>query len=457
MLKRQIRKSQLTLLASDTVAILVAVQAAIFLGTGQYLLLTRGFKSIVVGYWFFLSLLFYITDLYNLRRDQQSDEIASLVVLDSALAAAFLTLSFYFYQRWSFGRSFFVSLFLVTPGLVMMGRLAWSRLRGALTRPSTMAVLGDGPALEELGMVAREHRLKVVNVQVARCVPVPAGTQSETHSPHEGAGELQDVVANLRPDIIVLEPSAPLDPGTARALIDARFSGVAVLDFPTAFQMLSGKLPLNHMDGQWFLSAQGFQFFESNIAVRVKRLLDLGLAFAILLITVPLLPLIALGVKLSSKGPALYIQERVGRSGQIFRLFKFRTMSVGADTAGLWTLKNDPRVFPFGRLLRLTRLDELPQLINVLRGDMSFVGPRPESLLLVDLYRREIPYYNLRSAVRPGITGWAQINYPYGSSVKDAVEKLKYDLHYIQHLSLLFDIQIVLRTIRTVLGRQGSQ
>ena len=221
--------------------------------------------------------------------------------------------------------------------------------------------------------------------------------------------------------------------------------------------MLSGKLPLNHMDGQWFLSAQGFQFFESNIAVRVKRLLDLGLAFALLIVTAPVLPLIALGVKISSKGPALYIQERVGRSGQIFRLFKFRTMSVGADTAGLWTLKNDPRVFPFGRLLRLTRLDELPQLVNVLKGDMSFVGPRPESLLLVDLYRREIPYYKLRSAVRPGITGWAQINYPYGSSVKDAVEKLKYDLHYIQHLSLLFDIQIVLRTIRTVLGRQGSQ
>src|SRR5690242_5669931 len=457
MLKRQIRKSQLTLLASDTIAILVAVQAAIFLGTGQYLLLARGFKSIVVGYWFFLSLLFYITDLYNLRRDQQSDELASLVVLDSALAAAFLTLSFYFYRRWSFGRSFFVSLFLVTPGLVMMGRLIWSRLRGALTRPSTIAVLGDGPALEELGMVAREHRLKVVNVQVARCVPIPAGTQSEANSPRDGAGELQDIVVNLRPDIIVLEPSVPLDPGSARALIDARFSGVAVLDFPTAFQMLSGKLPLDYMDVQWFLSAQGFQFFESNIAVRVKRLLDLGLALALLVITSPLLPLIALGVKMSSKGPAFYIQERVGRSGQIFRLFKFRTMSVGADAEGPWTMKNGPRVFPFGRLLRLTRLDELPQLVNVLKGDMSFVGPRPESLLLVDLYRREIPYYNLRSAVRPGITGWAQINYPYGSSVKDAVEKLKYDLHYIQHLSLLFDIQIVLRTIRTVLGRQGSQ
>jgi exopolysaccharide biosynthesis polyprenyl glycosylphosphotransferase len=457
MLKRQIRNSQLMLLASDTVAILAAVQVAISLGTGKYLLLTQGFKSVAVGYCFFLSLLFYITDLYNVRRDQHSDETASLVVLNAAIAAAFLTLSFYFYPRWRFGRSFFVILFLGTPGLVMTGRLLWSHLRGALTRPSTVAVLGDGPAVEELGMVARQHKLKVVNLPVARYVPMLSGTQSRTISQQDGSGELYDAMASLHPDIIVLEPFASLDPGTARTLIGARFSGITVLDFPTAFQMLSGKLPLNHMDGQWFLSAQGFQFFESNIAVRLKRLFDLGLACALLVVTAPLLPLIALGIKLCSKGPALYIQERVGRNRQVFRLLKFRTMSVGADSGGPWTVKNDPRVFPFGRLLRLTRLDELPQLINVLRGDMSFVGPRPESLVLVKLYEREIPYYNLRSAVRPGITGWAQTNYPYGSSVADAVEKLKYDLHYIQHLSLLFDIQIVLRTVRTVLGRQGSQ
>ncbi|HKT12308.1 MAG TPA: sugar transferase [Terriglobia bacterium] len=457
MLKRQIRKSQLMLLAIDIIAILIAVQAAILLGTGKYILLTQSFKSIAVGYCFFLLLLFYITDLYNLRRDQQSDELASLVVLNSAIAAAFLTLSFYFYPRFSFGRSFFVSLFLMTPGLVMTGRLLWSRLRGALARPSTVAFLGDGPAVEELGNVAREHHLKVVKLPAASYATVPPGAPGQIIAYADGSGELQEAMAYLQPDIIVMEPSASLDSGVARTLIDARFSGITVLDFPTAFQMLSGKLPLNYMDAKWFLSAQGFQFFESNIAVRLKRLLDLGLAFALFVVTAPLLPLIALGIKLSSKGPVFFLQERVGRNSQIFRLLKFRTMSVGADTDSPWTVKNDPRVFPFGRFLRLTRLDELPQLVNVLRGDMSFVGPRPESLVLVKLYKSAIPYYNLRSAVRPGLTGWAQINYPYGSSVEDAVEKLKYDLHYIQHLSLLFDIQIVLRTVRTVLGRQGSQ
>ncbi len=443
--------------ASDTIAILIAVQVAISLGTGQYTLLTHGFKSIAVSYCFFLSLLFYITDLYNLRRDQHSDETAALVVLDSVIGTSFITLSFYFYPRWSIGRSFFLSLFLGTPGLVMTGRLIWSHLHGALARPSTVAVLGDGPAVEELSQVASEHRLKVVTLPMTGNGHSSPDTQNKSTPPRSGAVELQDAMMSLRPEIIVLEPTTSLDPGMARALIDARFSGVTVLDFPTAFQMLSGKLPLDHMEGQWFLSAHGFQFFESNIAIKLKRLLDLGLAFTLLLVTSPLLPLIAVGIKISSKGPVLYIQERVGLNGQTFRLLKFRTMSVGAEAAGPWTMKNDPRVFSFGRLLRLTRLDEIPQLVNVLKGDMSFVGPRPESIVLVKLYKSEIPYYNLRSAVRPGLTGWAQVNYPYGSSVHDAVEKLKYDLHYIQHLSLLFDVQIVLKTFRTVLGRQGSR
>ncbi len=440
----------------DTIAILLSVQIAVALGTGRLVLLSRGFKSIAVGYCFFLTLLFYITDLYNLRRDQRSNETASLVVLDAAIGAAFVTLSFYFFPRYSIGRGFFLTIFLVTPGLVMAARLFWSHLQGALSRPSTVGVLGDGPGVEELRRVATEHRLKIVSLPAASGLSSQADQDPSDPAP-DCAGALQSAMARLRPDIIVLGPSPALDPATAQALIDARFSGLTVLDFPTTFQMLSGKLPLEHMDSQWFLSAQGFQFFESNMAVRMKRLLDLGLAFALLLATAPLLPLIALGIRLSSKGPVLYIQERVGLNGEIFRLFKFRTMSVGADSDSPWTMKNDPRVFPFGRVLRLTRLDELPQLVNVLKGDMSFVGPRPESLVLVELYRSAIPYYNLRSAVRPGLTGWAQVNYRYGSSVQDAVEKLKYDLHYIQNLSLLFDLQIVLKTIRTVLGRQGSQ
>ncbi len=447
---------QLTMWASDVIAILLSVQIAVVLSTGRMLPITKGFKSVATGYCFFLTLLFYITDLYNPRRDQQTQETASLIVLDTAISAAFVTLSFFFVPHWSFGRSFFLISFLVTPGVVMSERLLCARVQGVLGRPSTLGVLGDGPEIEELRRIASEHKLNVVALPTTGNGHRPPN-QNSSGPPQDGADALQQALNHLRPDIIVLGPSASLDPAASRALIDARFSGVTVLDFPTTFQMLSGKLPLDYMDGQWFLSAQGFQFFESNVAVRMKRLLDLSMALVLLLATAPLLPLIALGIKFSSKGPVLYIQERIGLNGQAFRLFKFRTMSVGADSEGYWTMKNDPRVFPLGRLLRLTRLDELPQLVNVLKGDMSFVGPRPLSLALAQVCRETTPYYSLRSAVRPGLTGWAQVNYRYGSSVQDEVEKLKYDLHYIQHLSLLLDLQIVLKTFRTVLGRQGSQ
>jgi exopolysaccharide biosynthesis polyprenyl glycosylphosphotransferase len=444
--------------AGDVAAILVAVQIAISLTVRQGLFITHGFKSIALGSCFFLTLLFYITDLYNPRRAQRSQQTASLVVLDVAIAIAFVTLGFYFYPRWAISRSFFLVVFLATPGLVVAERLLWSRLYGALARPSVVGVLGDGPAVEELRRVASEHKLQVVPLSVRNDGLMPEPGESGEVSSGNGTAALEASLARLRPDIIVLSPSVALDSEAARLLIDARFSGITVLDLPTMFQLLSGKLPLEHLDAEWLLRAHGFQFFESNMAMKTKRLSDLALASAFLLLSSPLWPLIAIGIKISSRGPVFYRQERVGQNEQVFRLIKFRTMVTNSEANGpVWAAQNDDRIFYFGRLLRLFRLDELPQLVNILKGDMSFVGPRPERPIFVKELKRSIPYYSLRSALRPGLTGWAQVNYSYGASPTDALEKLKYDLHYIQHLSLLFDLQIVLRTFRTVLGRQGSR
>jgi exopolysaccharide biosynthesis polyprenyl glycosylphosphotransferase len=458
MLKRQMRNRQLMLWGGDAVAILVAVQIAIILTAGQRIPFSHGFKSIAIGSCFFLTLLFYITDLYNPRRDQRSQQTASLVVLDVAIAMAFVTLGFYFYPRWSISRSFFLVIFLVTPGLVMAERLLWSRLYGALTRPSVVGVLGDGLAVEELRQVASEHKLKVVPLSLPNHGPAPAMGHRAGGTSGNGMAALQESLSRLRPDIVVLGPSVALDPAAARLLIDARFSGITVLDLPSMFQLLSGKLPLEHLDAEWLLRAHGFQFFESTMAVKAKRLSDLALAAVFMVLSSPLWPLLALGIKISSRGPVFYTQERVGQNERVFRLVKFRTMATNSETDGpVWASRDDGRVFFFGRLLRLFRLDELPQLINILKGDMSFVGPRPERPVFVTELKLSIPYYSLRSAIRPGLTGWAQVNYSYGASATDALEKLKYDLHYIQHLSLLFDLQIVLRTFRTVLGRQGSR
>ncbi len=458
MLKRKIRNRQLLLWVGDAAAILVAVQIAIPLATDQKVFLAYGFKSIAVGSCFFLTLLFYITDLYNPRRDQRSQETASLVVLDVGIAMAFVTLGFYFDPRWSISRSLLLIVFLVTPGLVMAERLLWSRLYGALSRPSVVGVLGDGLAFKELRQVASGHKLKVVLLPTPERGSFSGAQGKAAGSSGNGTAAFHEALNQLCPDIVVIGPSVALDAAATQLLIDARFSGITVLDLPTMFQLLSGKLPLEHLDPEWFVHAHGFQFFESNMAIKAKRLSDLALASAFLVLSSPLWPLIALGIKISSRGPVFYKQERVGRNGQVFRLIKFRTMAANSEANGpVWAAQHDDRIFALGRLLRLFRLDELPQLLNILKGDMSFVGPRPERPVFVDELKRSIPYYSLRSAVRPGLTGWAQVNYPYGASSRDALEKLKYDLHYIQHLSLLFDVQIVLHTFRTVLGRQGSR
>ena len=190
----------------------------------------------------------------------------------------------------------------------------------------------------------------------------------------------------------------------------------------------------------------------------VRRLVSIAVSLIGLMICLPVIPFIALAVRLSSPGPILFRQTRVGRRGRPFTIFKFRTMAQNAEAKGaVWAAKNDPRVTSLGRFMRKTRLDEIPQLWNVLHGDMAFVGPRPERPEFVQWLTNEIPYYELRHIIRPGITGWAQVRYQYGASLEETKQKLEYDLYYVKHLSLGLDLFIMFETIKTVVLRRGAQ
>ena len=190
----------------------------------------------------------------------------------------------------------------------------------------------------------------------------------------------------------------------------------------------------------------------------VRRLVSITVSLVALTICLPFVPFIALAVRLSSPGPIFFSQMRVGRRGRPFRVFKFRTMRQDAEAKGaVWAAKNDPRVTTLGRFMRKTRLDETPQLWNVLRGDMAFVGPRPERPEFVQWLSNEIPYYDLRHIIRPGITGWAQVRYQYGASLEETSQKLEYDLYYVKHLSLGLDLLIIFETIKTIILRRGAQ
>lgn len=272
----------------------------------------------------------------------------------------------------------------------------------------------------------------------------------------EGLPALVDLLAI---DEIVVAPDSrrgtlPLD-----ELMTCRLRGVHVNDLHTFLENQTGRAQIGALSPSWIVFEAGFD--RSAMRSASKRVFDIASSAILLLLSMPLMLLTALAIKLESgwRGPVFYLQERVGKDGETFHVIKFRSMRTDAERDGVarWATSNDERVTRVGRVIRKLRIDELPQVLNVLRGEMSFVGPRPERPTFVDQLRREIPYYGLRHAVKPGITGWAQLRYAYGASVDDAAEKLTYDLYYVKNQSLMFDLLVLLQTVEVVLFGKGAR
>ena len=231
---------------------------------------------------------------------------------------------------------------------------------------------------------------------------------------------------------------------------------ITFYDLPTFYEKITGKVPISAIEEVWFL--ENLMIEKKSLYETIKRVLDILYALALGIVSLPFCPLIILAIKLDTPGPAFYKQKRVGENSQIFNVYKFRSMIDAAEKNGAqWAQVNDPRVTNVGKFLRSSRLDEFPQLYNVLRGDMSFVGPRPERpefVFGVNL-QRQIPFYQIRHLVKPGLTGWAQINFEYGASIEDTTEKLQYDLFYLKNRSFILDFSIILKTIKIIIGRGG--
>jgi sugar transferase (PEP-CTERM system associated) len=268
--------------------------------------------------------------------------------------------------------------------------------------------------------------------------------------------ELPAIVRNRKVSRIVVALENQRGAMPTRDLVRLRVQGVEVEDAHSALASLTGRVWLRAVRPSWFVYSDGFH--RSGWIDFAKRVIDLSFGLMGLVLFAPIIALIAIAIKLDSKGAVVYSQERVGLAGKIFRVLKFRSMRSDAEagTGAQWAIKDDPRVTRLGRFLRKYRLDEIPQFINVIRGDMSFVGPRPERPVFVDKLRELVPFYDERHSVRPGVTGWAQVEYTYGASTEDAYRKLEYDLFYLQNMSIVFDLAIILRTARIVLLGKGS-
>jgi lipopolysaccharide/colanic/teichoic acid biosynthesis glycosyltransferase len=296
-------------------------------------------------------------------------------------------------------------------------------------------------------------REQTATLWLTRDMPRTAGVRGDDRMVTE---PLTSLVERLRIDdiVVALEDRRGVLP--TRDLLACRLRGIGVEEAETLYERISGKIAVEAMRPSYLIFNSGFR--QHPLGEIAKRVLDIALAMLVFAVTWPLMILTAIAIRMDSPGPVLYRQERLGRGGQPFTLMKFRSMHHDAEsvTGPVWARSDDPRVTKVGRFIRRARLDELPQLFNVLGGSMSMVGPRPERPNFVDELSEEIPYYRQRHIVKPGLTGWAQINYPYGNTVEDASQKLQYDLFYLKYHSLLFDLSILFHTIRTVVLRKGT-
>lgn len=396
----------------------------------------------------------FFVELYN-EKNMEKKEVAIKGL--TAVVISFFILSSLYYMMPSvmFGRGI-LALSLAAFALLQIVWHISVQLSFSLPRfTNRILILGTGPLAIRMGGVIASMENQYVLAGYFSCTDGPADVPLNSII---GKGEgLIETAHRQKAHKIVVSLSERRGSFPLRDVLDCKLGGIEVVDAPSFYEQATGKLLIENITPSWFIFSDGFRI--TTVKLLCKRALDLFFAAAVLIPALPLIPLIALLIKLDSKGPVFFKQVRVGRHGDDFTLYKFRTMRQDAEdgTGAVWSQKNDPRITRLGKFLRTSRLDEIPQLYNVLMGEMGLVGPRPERPEFVEKLKEAIPYYGERHSIKPGITGWAQIKYPYGSSVEDAIEKLRYDLFYIKHFSSSLDLLILLETIKVILSGRGGR
>jgi sugar transferase (PEP-CTERM system associated) len=395
-------------------------------------------------------LLSYYFDLYEPQRISGRWEIYFRLLLLLSVLSFILAGLVYFFPEIDIGPNVLVIGASILVIALVIWRWVYEWILGLPVFRERVYVLGGGERARKVVEIIRTRRDAGMEVV-------------EGEGEAASGGELERFAAELRafckPEfriervLVAMEDRRGSMP--VRELLDLRLRGVVIEDAGAVMERLLGRLPLDGLNPSSLIFTQGFNVKASQQILR--RIVSITVSFIALTICLPFIPFIILAVRLSSPGPIFYRQTRVGLRGRPFSVIKFRTMRQDAEEQGaVWATRNDPRVTSLGRFMRMTRLDEIPQLWNVLRGEMGFVGPRPERPEFVRLLASEIPFYELRHMIRPGITGWAQVRYQYGASLDEAKQKLEYDLYYVKHLSLGLDLLIMFETIKTIILRRGA-
>jgi sugar transferase (PEP-CTERM system associated) len=459
---QNIRARNFVLVAAESLLILAAIGLAAYIRLGEWM-----WEVLRSEHGFFKALLvagvcqacLYYADLYNLREVADRREFA--VRMFQALAAAsFILAALYFWApALMIGRGVFFIAAIMVVVLVFGWRIAFDWTTRRMGPRQRLLLVGTGPAVVKLARELFERRHELGLEIVGFVDPDPAKVGQPVLNPGV-IGVVADIPAIVRSravDRVVVSLTDARGKLPMNQLLDMKLNGVTFDHLASVYEQYTGKIAVEDLRPSWLIFSSGF---HGSRALRVvKRLVDASLAAVGLAVATPLMLGLAVLVRLTSSGPALYHQQRVGKDGRVFTVHKFRSMRADAEaaTGAVWARPGgDSRVTPIGGFLRRARLDELPQLWNVLRGQMSLVGPRPERPEFVAELTREIPFYGQRHVVRPGLTGWAQVNYTYGATKEDALEKLQYDLFYIKNMSIALDFYVMFETIKTVILRRGA-
>ncbi len=459
----QISERKLVIAAGDILAVFVAVLISLriwaFVGKINF---TLDFV-LANGVWFvFLAVLWVLlaraNDFYDLRIAASLSKTLNKLLIIEAQLLIFYLIVFFISPRDALPRLFILYYGVLSFILISTWRFARPALVGWASQPRRTLIVGAGwPAITIIEAVNEyadgEYVMRGVIASPEEVGQIVAGV------PVLGAGrDLMNFVLRDQITEIVVTETRALGGDLFQGVMDAYERGVRIVPMTLLYEEITGRVPVEHVSDDWavvFLPKTIDTGFDPYPIA--KRIMDIALSLIGLALILPLTPLIALAIRLDSSGSIFYGQERVGKNGRIFRIYKFRSMVIDAEseTGAVFAQKDDPRITGIGKFLRKTRLDEVPQLWNVLRGDMSLVGPRPERPEHMQRLTEKIAFYRTRLIVRPGLTGWAQVSYKYGSTDEDALVKLQYDLFYIRHVGLLLDINILLRTVGKVLSLSG--
>ncbi len=392
--------------------------------------------------------------LYHGRNSTRFYDVFIRTILSLGLAFVILTVIFYLWPSLAvWRRSIFIALPVSLAGIFLL-RYLFLRLIDTDLIARRILVLGTGENAAQVEALEGSSESYGLN-----CVGFLDVEGNSIHvSPSRviaGSEPLLQLCIDRQVSEIIVAVQERRGMIPVDELLDCKLSGIPIYDLMTFMERETGRCDLNGLRPSWFIFAEGFS--GGVVQHAVKRALDMVLSIVLLIFTLPLVGATALAIRVESPGSVFYLQERVGLKGKVFKIIKFRSMSVDAEADGsaVWAARNDPRITSIGRIIRKFRIDELPQIINVLKGEMSFVGPRPERPEFVKQLTEQFGYYSERHRVKPGITGWAQLHYVYSDSIEGGLTKLQYDLYYVRHYSLLLDLFIVIQTVRVILWPTG--